>query len=208
MDTESHSPNNFQTSGDATNSGNNFKIDSIICNFEIKIDCKDLLSKLLAGKDTNEAVQASLSASEIIQDKVKDVVQGALKAALKAANEAKKPEGLQKATNAEVPKEAKTANDKLRPVKLKRPLSSPAEEEGVLKKLVELIRRKGEDCPRFVIDPADFPNWLHIMRKIVSETGFVDTHHKLCLSRPCECCSNCTNSENKTDQRPLKIQRL
>jgi hypothetical protein len=93
-------------------------------------------------------------------------------------------------------------------VQLKKPFSSPAEEERMLKNLVEDIRRRGEDSPRFVINPADFPNWQRIMLQILLETGF-DTNHKLLLSQPpCECCSNCTNSENETHQRPLKTRRV
>jgi len=103
--------------------------------------------------------------------------------------------------------QANASNAELKFVKLTRPLASPAEEERMLKDLVEEIRRRGEDSPRFVINPADFPNWQYTILKIMLETGF-DTNHKLLLSQPpCEC-SNCTNSENETHQRPLKTRRV
>ena len=186
--------------------GHNIKIDFYSCNFEIKIDCSDILSELLAsGKYTNEAVQEILSkslkvsASEKIQEVVHGAVQGALKAA-QAANRAKQTEGQQKAANAEVP-EAKTANVKVKHPKLSRPLASPAEEERYLKKLVEYIRRKGEDCPRIEIDPTDFPNWKRILSQIMAETGF-DFSNKLFISKPssesCEdpCCqANAANNK-------------
>ena len=202
FDTQS---NGYNNTIDATR-GRNIKIDFNSCNFEIKIDCNDILSKLLAsGKDTNEAVQACLSksikvsASEKIQGAVKEALKGALKAA-RATKRAKKTEGPQKAASAEVP-EAKAASDVHR-LMLKRPLASTAEEESVLKNLVEDIRRRGEDSPRFAINPADFPNWKRILTQIVAETGF-DFSNKLLISKasgeswedPC-CQANASNAAN------------
>jgi len=206
MDKEDLSPidnniDNFQSSGE-----NNTIDASGRQNFEIKIDCNDILSKLLAsGKDTNEAVQACLSNS--LKVSASEKIQGAVQAAKRAKN----TEGPQKAASAEVP-EAKAANDKLHRLMLNRPLASPAEEERTLKKLVENIRRRGEDCPRVEIDQADFPNCKRILSQIMAETGF-DFSNKLLISKssgelweedPC-CQANASNVAN--DVQLVKLTR-